>query len=490
MEKNRLKFKAILSVFIAILSISLFAIYFHSCGPGNPSEEGGLGGTCAIGRPLAGVPVFLKDSKGKERSAITNDKGKFFIKTAKLTPPFSLRAQGYELFSYLNQQTGTANLTPLSNAVIAIGNKGNLDIYTDPPSDPLDLSNANNSLSGFINEVLKEYNVSEPDTVDFINTPFDANGTKIDAVIDAISITGEGNTIETKNSFTQETIGTGTLEGSTINPIDPITEAEAKALPKSTTYKKYFTYAVAPDGIFGPLPVDILISEGNTIAVTLTGIGGESGDLWPIFGSGTISGNTIQFHFENFIMCSDTVEPTGTPYADFTGIISGNTITGNFENRLPGGECVETGDSVYSGTWTAEEVLNAATNNIAGNWDVYVQWDTWPEEGPHPFTINQTGSAITITFTVEGQQRQGSGLVYGKYAMFQLPVIPCADECPPSGCKPAQYAPFLGELNPTGDTMSGMLGAGLPPDHHCKAYDYDTTGETIKPIGTWRATKK
>ena len=103
-------------------------------------------------------------------STVTGVNGGFSFDTAGLTPPFYLKTQGYDLFSFTNQQTGTANITPLTRAVVAVANNGNADIYTEPPSQ-LNLDNANRTLKSLLDPVLQKYGVQD---ADLITTSFNA----------------------------------------------------------------------------------------------------------------------------------------------------------------------------------------------------------------------------------------------------------------------------------------------------------------------------
>jgi len=118
---------------LAVLASVFLAMSPFSCGGGGGggTTTSTLSGTVATGKPLAYVPVYLKDSKGNKRSTITDANGKFSFDTTDLTPPFYLKTQGYGLFSYTDKKSGTVNITPLSTAVVAVANNGN-EIFIIP----------------------------------------------------------------------------------------------------------------------------------------------------------------------------------------------------------------------------------------------------------------------------------------------------------------------------------------------------------------------
>jgi hypothetical protein len=497
-EKGGKTMERCIKPILAVLASVFLVVSLISCGGGGGgggySGGGGetpstLSGTAATGKPLAYVPVYLKDSKGNIRSTITDANGKFSFDTTGLTPPFYLKTQGYDLFSYTDQKSGTANITPLSTAVVAVANNGDADIYTNPPSQ-LNLDNAKTSLKNLLDPVLQKYGVQN---ADFITTPFDANGRGMDAVLDNIhiSVNATNKTIEIKNPFTGETIGTGTFSNGTVSVTDPITSDGANNLPPSVTSRKYFVYTKDNYGFpkYGPIMVDVVEGANGQISVTITAIEGDTGDIFFIYGNGTKSGNNIWFTAP-VIMCSDT-DPNGTGTATFTGTIDSNgNITGTFINILSTGDtCKENNSSTYEGTFTAEDVTNAPPANVAGTYDAYATPNEWPEEGPAPLQIAQSGSSINVSITdINGAfTRSGQGIVYGNYVMFRVPIIMCHDTDPNAQ---AEYAIFFGKFDSETNTISGIYGAGVPDGDYCKAPDYDTTGHTTAATGFWRATKR
>jgi len=466
--------------------------------PNNWSEytgnvAGTISGTAATGKALSNATIYLKDSRGTVVSTIADADGKFSFDTTNLTPPFYLRTQGYGLFSFTDQQSGTANLTPLTTAVVAIANNGDPDIYTYPISDP-SISDAKTNLKSFLTDgMLQKYGVSDADPV---STSFDADGTGMDALLDSIyiSIDSANSTIEIKNPFTDETIGTGTFSDGNVSESDPVEPTEADSLPQSVTYKKYFGYNQDDYGSHkdGPGMTDIVEDSSGKLSVTITATDGYTGDLFLIYGVGIKSGNEINFTVP-VILCEDT-DPNGTGTAVFSGTIDSNgDVSGTFINTLSAGDtCKVNNSSTYTGTFRADDVTNAQPVNAAGTYDSYATYKGWQEDGPNPIEITQDGSTINVSITgtdyETGQQftRTGSGTVYGNYIMFQVPLITCHDTDPYAQ---DENAIIFAEANSDG-SFTGIVGAGIPPGDYCKAYDYNQTGETISAVGDIRGVKK
>lgn len=477
---------------LAVLASVFLAMSPFSCGGGGGggTTTGGetttstLSGTVATGKPLAFVPVYLKDSKGNKRSTFTDSNGKFSFDTTDLTPPFYLKTQGYGLFSYTDQKSGTANITPLSTAVVAVANNGNADIYNTNSPPQLNLSIAKDSLKNLLNPVLQKYGVQN---ADFITTPFNANGQGMDAVLDSIFISvNSDKTIEIKNPFTGETIGKGTLSNGSVSVTDPITSDEANNLPQSVKSYKYFVYVKDNYGSpeYGPIMVDIVDDGNGKISVTMTATEGDTGDIFFIYGNGTKSGNSISFT-ASVIMCHDTNE-NGTGTAKFTGTIDSNgNISGTFKNTLsPGDTCKENNSNIYEGTFKAEDVTNASPANVAGTYDAYTTPYGLTEAENATLQITQNGSIINVSITaINGDTgkpftRTGQGAVYGNYVIFRVPIIVCHDTDPKAE---AEYATFFGRFDSKTNTISGIYGDGVPPGDSCKEGSAE---------GFWRAVKK
>jgi len=460
-------------------------------------RETTLSGTAATGKALASTAIYLKDAKGNIRSTITDVNGKFSFDTTYLTPPFYLRTQGFGLFSYTEQKNGTANITPLTTTVVAIANNGDPDIYNNPPTQ-LNLDNAKSSLKTFLDPVLQKYNVQD---VDFITSPFEANGQGMDRILDTIliSVNQDIQTIEIKNPFTGETIGIGTFANGSIAITDPITTNEVNNLVQSPIHRKYFIYIAAD----GPAMMDIIYDVDGKISVTITATEGDTGDIFFVYGSGQKTGNSITFT-ASVILCRDKCENEQDPNcniennrgtATFTGTIDSNgNISGTFINTLSlGFVCEENNSNVYEGTFSAEDVTDALPVNIAGVYDGYARPEEWGEEGPYTIEISQFGNKINVSITGidsdTGQPftRTGEGIVYGNYMIFRVPIILCHDTNPNAE---AEYATFFGKFDSSSNTIRGIYGDGVPDGDYCKSPYYDETGHTSKATGFWRAVRK
>lgn len=178
-----------------------------ACGGG---EEGGdaqnssvsapavpsLRGLAATGAPIGGATLLVMDAQGS-RTYSTDADGHFSIALTELQPPALLKvtlSDGRHLLSLwdgsLQGSSGTTNITPLSDAVVTVyaQNLG-VSVADLTPSQlneaPL-LAQAKNTVLQLVADGLRAAGL-DPSSMDLLNTPFQANGTGFDAVLDSIS---------------------------------------------------------------------------------------------------------------------------------------------------------------------------------------------------------------------------------------------------------------------------------------------------------------
>ncbi|MDD3517222.1 MAG: hypothetical protein PHQ14_02645 [Chromatiales bacterium] len=149
-----------------------------------------LSGTAAVGAPLSGV-VQVVDALGRvsEMVSIGSD-GKFSVEV-QAAPPFLLRASGggTVLYSFASQ-SGVVNITPMTTLATFLAADGaNLDGLFAGWNGQIGqaaidqaMATVNANLAG----LLQAYGLST--AYDFFDTAFSADGSGIDAVLDAIDI--------------------------------------------------------------------------------------------------------------------------------------------------------------------------------------------------------------------------------------------------------------------------------------------------------------
>lgn len=119
--------------FCLLLGLSLL---LSACGGGNssspaatnPADKVSVGGVTAVGAPIVGANVVIKDKNGKAVSTSSDSKGVYSADVSGLTPPFVLQVSGGTVNGVANQQVlhsvsasgkGTVNVTTLTELLTA-----------------------------------------------------------------------------------------------------------------------------------------------------------------------------------------------------------------------------------------------------------------------------------------------------------------------------------------------------------------------------------
>ena len=183
----------------------ILAAAVAACGGGGSAASSGsaavasgttLSGTVAVGAPMLNAIVTVKDALGATVSAPAGVDGSYSgLSLAGLTAPFSLQACGlvdgnYSCFYAVVQQTGTANVTPLTNASVALAlgdDPGRIFAASGAVAPPIaaDLAAQMQKLKLALGDLLAKAGLG---SVDFTTTPFAADRTGMDKVLDAVKI--------------------------------------------------------------------------------------------------------------------------------------------------------------------------------------------------------------------------------------------------------------------------------------------------------------
>lgn len=150
-------------------------------------------GTMAMGRAVEGAMVNLKDSQGQSVVAMTDGNGRYQLSTSGLSAPFLLKAQdnqGHVLFSFADQ-SGVINITPVTDLMVRMwyGVRGATPYaaFVNPAAHPApqmsELAVLNKILTGVLGDSLSRAGL-DPAKFDLIATPFAANSTGFDLVLD------------------------------------------------------------------------------------------------------------------------------------------------------------------------------------------------------------------------------------------------------------------------------------------------------------------
>lgn len=174
-----------------------------ACGGGSDSvaRTYGLSGTAAAGAPMSGATITLKDTRGVTKTTIAGMDGGFsFSDVQSLTAPLVLKAEGMvdgvpaEFYSALDTKPEDAsvvtNITPITNAIVSqltLGDPASLFVIPTQIASritPAATSNAVAKIQLVLDNFRAQIGVSS--SFDPIKTPFDANSTGLDKMLDLI----------------------------------------------------------------------------------------------------------------------------------------------------------------------------------------------------------------------------------------------------------------------------------------------------------------
>ena len=197
----------------AMLAVGVIA----GCGGGGSSTAptATVSGVAATGLPMSGT-VFLKDSTNNPAlsTTINTQTGAFSFNVSSMTPPFMLRAG--TLYSMCGG-TGTANVNPLSNLMVAnmggFSNISSMDsFYKNPNGTTMrtmfsNMSSARQNMWQTMGPLLAAYGVPN---VDPISSPY-MIGQGLDRMFDNVTMTiGQNGTVTMMNT-SGATIYTGSM---------------------------------------------------------------------------------------------------------------------------------------------------------------------------------------------------------------------------------------------------------------------------------------
>jgi len=205
------------------ISLMIFSLLLFGCGGGGGGGVSSqvVSGTAAVGAPLAGQ-VTLKDSStpAVQRSAVIGSDGSFAVDVTGLKAPFILQASGsannqnHSLLSFATG-AGTANVTPLTHAVVAIawGSSNPEAVFISPDAQKLGVISG--GISGAVADLMEQLNpllqACNVQNMDPLRDHFVADHTGIDGMLDLITVTVSGTNLTIANRTSAAPIFTATV---------------------------------------------------------------------------------------------------------------------------------------------------------------------------------------------------------------------------------------------------------------------------------------
>jgi hypothetical protein len=179
--------------------------------PGTPASSGqAIHGIVAQGLPLVGAHISVVDSTGKAclvTDVVTDRSGYYEADTSRCVPPMVVTATSlgpevvagvpytWESISVTNNDI--INISPLTTMVSTLAVGGVPTTVFETPtlkSTPAQLSQKLKAAQAALQVTFEQSGIAMPSGFDFIHSPFAANGSGIDAILDGISVTQDRKT--------------------------------------------------------------------------------------------------------------------------------------------------------------------------------------------------------------------------------------------------------------------------------------------------------
>jgi hypothetical protein len=241
------------------LALSLIAMLTACGGGGGGATNSGSGtsiqGTVASGNAVAQAAVTATDVNGMTVTATADANGNYTLTTTSLSAPIALVAtdptgQVSSLVSVLASlpsvgKTSVANITTLTTALSALlTTDGNaLDFVTPGAATtlsavtPSNVQKASTTLNTYLASVLTANGLTA--AFDSVSTPFTANHTGADAVIDLIEVVREGSVTELVSKSTQNVAYLNLSTAGVASPAAPLPAPSANLLANLSTISTY-----------------------------------------------------------------------------------------------------------------------------------------------------------------------------------------------------------------------------------------------------------
>ena len=175
--------------------------------PATPS----LSGVAAVGAPLSGAAITLTDSKGAQKTTTADDSGNFkFDDLSGMTGPFQIMAvmnlgeRTVSHYSLVASVSGaqTANVTQLTSAFASLlNNAGMLTSLTTEQLAALTPDQIEQAKQKILTTIKPLTSKIVTGTFDPVSTPFVANGTGADLLLDHLDLTVRTNQISLTNKM-------------------------------------------------------------------------------------------------------------------------------------------------------------------------------------------------------------------------------------------------------------------------------------------------
>jgi len=325
-----------------------------ACGGGGGGSSGSpapgtLGGTAASGAPIGVAAVTVLGANGTTASTTTAADGTFTVSLTGLTAPFLVRVTlggGGFLYS-VGSASGTVNVTPFTDLIVRdYYQVQNLNVDnefltpTAAPPGPSEVLIIKNVINTIVSGWLIQAGI-DPGTFDLITTPFAADGSGFDGILDLTVMTNPNATT------TQVVIDNGT----TTQTSDVVTNSGTSSLQADTTTVDGSGTSNSTIGTVVPTPAQSALQSA---------IDGVNAMLAQFEAKVNNKGNQLKAADLAPFLASGALDD-GHNATQFTGILAGDLRGGTLTNFS-----ISSVVSFDDTTVPANPVLNAMTKVMDG----------------------------------------------------------------------------------------------------------------------------
>ncbi len=296
------KYYASVFWFFAVLSLLFLAACSKSSSSGSGSPGGTqngqalLSGTAASGRAIANAALTVVDAAGHTKSTNTAADGTYSLDTTGLTPPFLVLVAdgtGAKLYSVSADAnaTTTVNVTPLTDLIIrswySVQGVSIDTAFTDPAAypapTPTSVAVVGKVVQNIVQLWLNQAGVTSSN-FNLISTPFTANATGVDQVLDWTSVNAtSGSIVISDGTTTQNTTLSATTADNTLTVTSTTSNANGTSSSTDT--------AVIPVSSPQQTALDAVTTVLNNFAATVNtkGTSLQASDIMPYLDPGLVN---------------------------------------------------------------------------------------------------------------------------------------------------------------------------------------------------------
>ncbi len=266
---------------VSVLCLFVVLVALSGCGGGGSAGISSqvVSGVASVGDPLTGQ-VTIKDASpaAQSKTTVIGGDGSYALDVTGMKAPFVLEAAGigkggsYQMYSFASGP-GTANINPLSSAVVAsaAGVDNPAQVYQNP--DPGTLAKVNSDLPKAVADILAKLKplltMYAADGQNPITSPFKTDHTGLDGLLDSVDIAITNGILTITNAVTGAVIFTAKVTDINAGQLtnNPADFPSPPALPAGPALAS--AAPAAPGGV-------IALGGANQVTISWTAVPGAT----------------------------------------------------------------------------------------------------------------------------------------------------------------------------------------------------------------------